>query len=121
MLREMKHVRQVAQDYFRRIFIDENFDLYIWYKPDDTFHGFQLCYYLTGAAKALTWTEADGFSHHGIDDGEDSPGKKRTPMLIPDGHFDTARVVAQFHSSDQNLPGDIRDFVRSKIEKYEKK
>ncbi len=121
MLREVRHVRQVPDDYLRRWFTDEDFDLIIWYKPDRAFHGFQLCYDLAGHAKALTWTEDRGFSHHGLDTGDESPLANRAPILLPNSHFDAAVVYPRFRSSDQLLPAKIRDFVRKKIEAYELK
>ena len=121
MLREIDHVRQVPNDYFRRLFTDKGFDLYIWYNPDRTFHGFQFCYELAQREKALTWTEDEGFSHHSVDTGEEDPRLNRSPMLVPDGDFDPAFVSARLRALDQNLPAPIRDFVRSKIESYRPK
>jgi hypothetical protein len=120
MLQEISGVRQVPSDYFRRWFGDDEMDLYIWYKADRTFHGFQLCYDTSDKAKALTWTEDDWFSHHGIDSGDESPLANRTPILVADGTFDAARVFARFRSSDECLPVEIRDFVRGKMEAYGK-
>lgn len=43
MLVELKDVRQIPNDGFRRWFTDEDFDLIVWYE-DDKITGFQLCY-----------------------------------------------------------------------------
>jgi len=111
MLREMRHIRQEPKDYFRRWFADEDLHLYIWYKPDDAIYGFQLCYDLNDNARAVTWTENKGFRHDGIDTGDDNPQANRTPILVPNSHFEPVKVYALFRNSDREFPSNIRDFV----------
>lgn len=41
---EMRNVRQDSADYFRRWFFDHDFDLIVWYLPNGSIFGFQLCY-----------------------------------------------------------------------------
>ena len=121
MLREIEKVRQVPNDYFRRWFADEDFDLYVWHKADGTFYGFQLCYDIADDAKAFTWVEDRGFSHQSIDTGEESPLANRTPVLGPSSHFDGDEVMARFGASSRNLPAPIRDLVLSRYEAYKSK
>ena len=53
----------VRGDYDRRWLSDDLFDLVIWYRPDDTIYGFQLCYGKPSWERALTWMSDRGFSH----------------------------------------------------------
>ena len=116
---EMRDVRQVPNDYFRRWFYDDNFDLVAWYQPDGSLHGFQLSYDKTGHEKALTWYCDRGLSHHRVDSGEASPLENRTPILIEeDGRFGMAKVLADFENSTAGLPPELRTVVLQKISEY---
>jgi hypothetical protein len=115
----MRDVRQVPNDYFRRWFYDDNFDLVAWYKPDGSLHGFQLSYDKTGREKALTWYCDRGLSHHRVDSGETSPLENRTPILIAeDGRFSMTRVRSGFEISGEGLPPELRTVVLQKISEY---
>jgi len=121
MLREINHVQQVPSDYFRRWFADENLDLLVWHKPDETIYGFQLCYDRYWRHRALTWTEDHGFSHDDIDDGEQSPLTNRSPTLSPSGPFEATAVLSRFRTSARYVPIRTRIFVRQKIQEYDGK
>lgn len=121
MLTEVANVRQHAGDHFRRWFIDKNYDLFVWYKPDSTIYGFQFCFDKVNREKALTWRKDTGFSLHYVEDGEGSPFDNRTPILTPLRSSDDApSILETFQSVDQKLPGDIRTLVRKKIRAYVK-
>jgi hypothetical protein len=62
--------KAVRGDYDRRWLSDDFFDLIVWYRPDDTIHGFQLCYDKPYWERALTWLSDRGFSHMEVDSGE---------------------------------------------------
>lgn len=121
MLREISHVQQVPSDYFRRWFADENLDLIVWHKPDQTIYGFQLAYDRSWRHRALTWTEDRGYSHDRIDDGEDSPLANRSPVLSPGDTFEADAVLARFRTSARYLPVKTKIFVRQKIKQYGKR
>ena len=44
MLSEFKGVKQNRTDGFRRWFLDDYFDLIVWYNNSHDIEGFQLCY-----------------------------------------------------------------------------
>jgi hypothetical protein len=115
----MRNVRRVPNDYLRRWFYDDHFDLIAWYKPDGSLHGFQLSYDKTGHEKALTWFCDRGLSHHRVDSGEASPLENRTPILIPEeGRFHMAQALADFENSTKDLPPDLAALVCQKIKEY---
>jgi hypothetical protein len=116
---EMRDVRQDSDDYVRRWFFDDHFDLIAWYNRNGTLAGFQLCYDKAGEEKALTWFGDRGLSHHRVDAGEDCPWVNRTPMLTEsDGRSHMARLLASFTSSDEGLPSNLRMLVEEKIKEY---
>lgn len=116
---EMSHVRQDSADYFRRWFFDNDFDLIVWYQPNGSVFGFQLCYDKTSREKALTWTRADGFSHATTDTGEESPWFNRTPVLTTDdGPSNMARLLPSFKKAADGLPLELQKLVAGKIKEY---
>jgi len=119
MLIEEQHASQVPNDYFRRWFKDENLDLIVWYKTDGAIYGFQICYDRADNEKALRWLSDRGFSHYGVDSGEESPLSNRTPLFVTmEGCFETAQVLSRFRSSDERLPRQLRALVRRKLREY---
>jgi len=119
MLKEWKKVRQEKHS-FRRLFTDDNFDLYVWYpsQHDRRITGFQLVYNSDGCQKALTWQAELGFSHLKIDEGD--RGLNRSPILVMDGLFDYGSVVDALTYSMRSLDPDISELVIRKLEEYAK-
>lgn len=119
MLVEIKNVRQLENERFRRWFSDDYFELIVWYNPDKSIHGFQLCYDIYGFERALTWTENNGYFHNRIDGGEESPMEhKMSPILVADGLFDSSTVAEIFKTASTGIDSAITDLVYSKIVSY---
>ncbi|MFA6091577.1 MAG: hypothetical protein WCU88_00255 [Elusimicrobiota bacterium] len=121
MLREAMDVHQKRDDPPRRWFSDEFFDLIVWFEPDGSIYGFQLCYDREAAPRALTWIKGKGYSHDGIDTG-DFPGgsSKASPILVQDGFFDAETITHRLAEASQNLPLEIRSIVLEKVSRFEK-
>ena len=120
MLKEVTNVRQIEGEPFRRWFSDPQLDLFVWYDEQDEILRFQLCYDKGAGERALIWCRDNGFSHHGVDDGEGGIYEmKSTPILVADGVADTARIDAQFNERGQKLEHDLYEFVSTRIREYE--
>lgn len=120
MLKEMKHVRQIHGDAYRRWFSDDYFDLFVWFE-DRHFKkltGFQLCYNKIKNEHAITWTEAKGFVHETVDDGESNASVNRTPILVSDGMFDNKTTAEKFKDSSNDIDKVITEFVYKKLLEY---
>jgi hypothetical protein len=120
VLTEFVAVRQIPKDGYRRWFTDADFDLYVWYEDEkkESVVGFQLCYNKRSDQKALTWYRDRGYLHTAIDDGEGSPLKNRTPILVADGYFPRDRVTGQFRRAAVNLEKELFDLVEQRLEEY---
>jgi len=118
MLYEFKDVRQIEGEGPRRWFLDDYFDLIVWYTDSEIILGFQLCYDKPGMERALTWDTVHGYRHHKIDDGELPGQQKMSPILVQDGLFDTEKVIKRFIKESADIPGEIREFVLDKLKSY---
>ena len=118
MLTEVKNVKQVPGDPYRRWFQDEVFDLIVWFNNDNSLYGFQLCYDKSREERAFTWLPKTGFFHSRVDDGEALPCEQRTPILLPDGDFNAGEILKNFEQESSRVEKEIVDFVRSKIKEY---
>jgi hypothetical protein len=110
--------KPVRGDYDRRWLSDDFFDLIIWYRPDDTIHGFQLCYDKPYWERALTWMSDRGFSHMEVDSGEQVYPPNQTPILVPDGSFPADKVFHEFTRRGSALPLEVRQLVTDKISEF---
>ena len=118
MLREIKTVRQKDDEPPRRWFQDKDFDLIVWQHPGQDPEAFQLCYDRSRNERVLSWSRTKGYSHDGVDSGEDDPMHNRAPILVADGHFAKVEIGADFAQQGQQIDAQIRNFVLHKIRRY---
>ena len=118
MLKEQKNVRQIKNENHRRLFQDENFDLFVWTNSKNEFSGFQLCYQKSHLEKALSWFQDTGFSHTNVDQGEDSSNINRSPLLTADGTFPFSIIFTLFVKNSRSIDQDAAIFVKQKMEEY---
>ena len=122
MLNEFSNIGQEKEGY-RRIFLDEDFELYIWYNQEGgDIVGFQLCYNLRNDEHSLTWIKGKGYSHSKIDDGENRPGRmKQSPILLEDGVFNKKQIARDFKRSSKSIDVEIAEYIYSKILEFSSK
>ena len=97
---------------------DNDIELIVWFGASGEIEGFQLCYYLIDNEYALTWRKGKGYSHNKIDEGEDTPLKNLSPILIPDGIPAIQRLSRLFAENSGAVEDAIRRFVLDRFEKY---
>jgi hypothetical protein len=120
VLREFRKVRQDPGTY-RRLFTDEYFDLYLWYRWRwGRLRGFQLVYDKDGSCHALTWTRRGGYRHESVDDGEGGGGGgyKPSPILVPDGSVDCIALADRFLQASSYLSRRLRALMHRVILQY---
>lgn len=106
MLREHRNVRQEPGQK-RRWFEDEGFDLIVWLDSQDAVEGFQLC----RDHEALTWRRGRGFAHGRVDEGDASPLKNESPIIVPNGQVPWAEVTADFTARSDSLEAGLRALI----------
>ena len=115
VLHEIKNVRQESGPGRRRWFESDGLDLIVWLSPRDEISGFQLCYESLRGPHALTWRVDGGFTHCEVDEGDATPFKNETPVLVPDGRVPWARIRGLFDERSAALEPGLREFVQEKL------
>lgn len=117
MLKEYAKVRQ-ERGSVRRLFSDDQYDLYVWYEADGlTIVGFQIVYFRGEEQKAFTWVRESGFSHTTVEGWDDSRFN-RTPFLVADGVVDIDSLRSEFDSRGTGIDEPVRSFVSGKLAEY---
>jgi hypothetical protein len=93
-------------------------DLIVWADETLSIAAFEFYYDKNVDEHVLIWREGSGFTHLAVDDGEQKPALeyKQSPILVSDGSFDPDRIRSLFEGSCQELPTDVADAVRLKLE-----
>ena len=118
MLREIAGVRQDAPALTRRWFQGRYFDLFTWQESAGAFTRIQLCYDVERNERALVWSRNEGFFHDGVEHGEHAAGQAASPILVPDGKFDSGTVVPRFERDAAGIAAEVREFVLAKIREH---
>lgn len=118
MLREIRHVRQIAGEPLRRWFCDRELDLIVWLDEARRVVGFQLCYDKERDERALCWHPQSGYQHSRVDNGEARPGRyKAAPLLVPGGRFDGG-LIRQFIAKSLALEPALSGFIHRKLVEF---
>ncbi|MEM7146053.1 MAG: hypothetical protein AAF591_13025 [Verrucomicrobiota bacterium] len=116
MLREIRCVRQVPGEPFRRWFRSEAIDLFVWFGKAGEVVGLRFCYEDGGKEGAVSWWEGGSVEHRGIDDGERGPGCfKQTPILAGNAGLLDERVVRLFATESEQMDGELAMLVGAKL------
>lgn len=118
LLQEVPHVRQRAEEGFRRYFTSEYFRLWVWYAHDKkSIEGFELLYGGHDDEKEITWMKKGVFSHHRVS-GELSiwgGGAKMMQMLEGDAGKVRASTIYLFRRYASKIDREIVELVVSRI------
>lgn len=117
-LREISNVRQVPGEDKRRWFTSDAMDLIVWCSQDGSPSGFQFCYEKGASEFAVSWLPEPGFSHVGVDDGEQGGAMhyKLAPILVGQSEMENDFVRSLFSHAARDLPPNIREFVLARID-----
>jgi hypothetical protein len=119
VLREVTNAYQAPDEPRRRFFFSHEQDLWVWFDEDDSPVAFQqLAYGKYRNEHAIRWKAGRGFTHQQVDDGENAGLVKQAPILIADGAFDAAGVLARFLQISAQIPQEIADFVAERLREH---
>ena len=116
MLREIKSVSQKRGEPRKRWFSSPSMDLFVWFDTDDTILSYQFTYDKPHNEKALIWSEKEGHSHLGVDDGSRSGKHPGSPLLVPDGVASPYKIISMIRVNAGELDPSIQSFIVSGIE-----
>jgi hypothetical protein len=117
-LREVLVVEQKDLSLRRRWFQSDYFDLFTWQDAAGQVTKFQLCYDVGRNERALVWSRSEGTYHDGVDPGDAVGGHGQTPILVPDGKFESGAVVPRFRLESAAIPAELRDLVLAKMREH---
>ena len=120
MLHEFKGASQEKTGY-RRIFIGDYFDLFVWYESrGGRLKGFELSYNKGVDEHSIIWKVKQGWIHAKVDTGEEVPGRmKQTPVLVADGLFNFRAVAERFKKESTDIDQSIAKMVYRKLLMYQ--
>lgn len=117
LLEEFKRLRQV-ENLSRKLFSDNYFDLYTWYKENSTiFIGFQLVFSVNEIQMALTAEVGEVPNIRCIESG-DGEFYDPTDLLDGIGYFPKTALYEEFKTRSNNIDKLIRNNVLKVIETY---
>ncbi|MCP4334591.1 MAG: hypothetical protein GY785_18205 [Gammaproteobacteria bacterium] len=115
MLREIKSTSQKQNEPDKRWFSSPGMDLFIWFDDEGDIVSYQLTYDKPHNEKAIIWNQKSGFEHLSVDDGTRSGRHPGSPLLVPAGIVDSARLVSMLENNSAELDPAIKNFIVSGI------
>ncbi|MDX2226854.1 MAG: hypothetical protein SFY92_07180 [Verrucomicrobiae bacterium] len=103
----------------RRWFSDDSLDLIVWFNARREIRAFQICYGKPYEEHAVAWSAESGFFHSRIDDGEENPGKNKTPVFGRELPPLKDRLLGEFRTRSQSLSPLLSRFILEKLESME--
>lgn len=94
----------------RRWYTCPTADLYVWV-GEAGIEAFEFTYGKDRDEHSLRWRAAGGVDHARIDAGDASPLRNRTPIAVPDGHFDAEAVALEFERVGAEIDPRVYRFV----------
>lgn len=109
-MREIRGVQQREAGLLRRWFSAPDMDLFVWQEAN-AIRAFELCYGKPADERSLRWREREDLQHTRIDDGEATPWHNRSPIAVPDGSPDLARLALTFEARAADIDPRVFRFV----------
>lgn len=107
MLREVTSTGYRPHERQRRWFRSETADLYVWSENGLSTTAFEYCYRDLYKEHRLHWDANSGFRYASIDDGEQSPLRNDTPLVVPNGEYHPELAARHFREQGLGIDGDI--------------
>lgn len=118
MLREIGSVRQDCDRGLRRWFQDDDFDLYVWQRPDGQLIAFQLCYERGRAEGMIGWSAANGYIRGRVDAARDSPKRAMTPIVRPNALVPYFKIYRRFLLASAGCEPALRAALEQRLRAY---
>jgi len=117
MLREIGYIKQSPGQLFRRWFNDELLDLFVWQEEGGRITGFQLCFDKDKGERALSYSEAEGYSLHNVHT-EESSLDMGSPVLRRGAELPFPYLLALLNERGTGIDPPVLRYVREKLEAY---
>ncbi|HEC13125.1 MAG TPA: hypothetical protein ENI80_07725 [Acidiferrobacteraceae bacterium] len=118
MLTEIPSTSNHTGDIRRRWFNDATVDLFLWQGKTDEILGFQFCYNKYNQERMISWFADSGYQHCHVDNGEVSPKRNMSPILLANTTPYNHNLVYRFCASAINIDSKITDSVAQHLHHF---
>ena len=113
----LKEIPNTISDHQRagcRWFRSEHADLYVWPEEDNIVEAvgaFEYCYRKLDREYRLSWNSRNGIRHARVEDGESSPLRNDSPLIVPGNPPDLAMAARHFREEGLGMDPRIYRFI----------
>jgi len=118
-LRKSKSGTNGTNELSKRWFFCQEIDLVFWVGADGIPKGFQLAYDKYIGEKSFSWHIDHGYHQYVVDDGEEFPAQKETPLLREVEKLDSEKVLNIFLENKGDLPDELAGFVIATLKSHQ--
>ncbi|NOZ11566.1 MAG: hypothetical protein GXP09_11060 [Gammaproteobacteria bacterium] len=118
MLTEIPSTINHSESSRRRWFSNANMDLFLWQGKADEVLGFQFCYDKNHQERMFSWFTDTGYQHCHIDDGEASPKRNMSPILLANANPYDQDLVSRFCANAVNIDPRIASCVAQHLDHF---
>lgn len=114
MLKEILNARNAHREAGCRWFRSEHADLYVWPEEDESggvVGAFEYCYRKLDKEYRLNWDTRNGIRHARVEDGESSPLRNDSPLIVPGNPPDSAMAARHFREEGLGMDTRIYRFI----------
>lgn len=114
MLKEVQNISAAHKEARCRWFRSEHADLYVWPAKDgsdEAVGAFEYCYRSLRLEHRVSWDRRKGVQHTQVEDGESSPLRNDSPLVIPGDPPDVAAAARHFREEGLDMDPQIYRFI----------
>lgn len=118
MLAEIRSAANHIGGARRRWFCSANMDLFLWQGETNEILGFQFCYDKDYQQRMFSWFADSGYQHCHIDNGEASPKRNMSPILLANAAPYNHDLISRFCASAVNIDSQIMECVTQHLDHF---
>jgi len=106
------------QNINRRLFSDEEMDLYLWYDQQMKLIGFELIHNLKRHSLSFKWRVGQSSTYSRINSGDTKPGREGFDFFVTENDFPYTKWVQMFSKRSHNVDSEITELILLKMSEH---